>query len=97
MSRVRLKILVVETIDILMGFQTIISKMQSPYWGAIIPLGVIATAVYIHFYLKVNLTWPSVMICVIPFIWSLEEWYRGRKNRIKESEKEIIKMRAKDI
>jgi hypothetical protein len=45
----------------------------------------------------VELRFGSILIFLIPFIWSLEEWYRGRKKRLVETEKEITKMKAKDI
>ena len=97
MSPVLLTIITVIAIILLMAVQAVLSKLEKSFWGVIIPLAVVVSAVYAHFIVKVELTWASVIIFVVPFVWSLEEWYRGRKKRIAEAEKEISKMKAKDI
>ncbi|MDD3797475.1 MAG: hypothetical protein PHE06_16215 [Lachnospiraceae bacterium] len=97
MSPILIAIIVFAAIVFLMILQTNISKLQSPKWGLIIPALVLIAAVYAHFFVRVGLTIGSVLIFVIPFLWSLEELYRGRKRRIAETEKEIAKMKAKDM
>lgn len=37
------------------------------------------------------------MVFVIPFIWPLIECIKGRKRRTEELEKEITKMKVKDL
>lgn len=97
MSTPLLIIVVFATIVLMMAVQTNLSKLKSPAWGAVIPAVVFIAAIYIHFIIKVELSFGSVLIFLIPFIWSLEEWYRGRKKRLTETEREITKMKAKDI
>lgn len=97
MSTTLLIIVVFAAIVLMMVVQTNLSKLKSPAWGAIIPTVVFIAAIYAHFIVKVELRFGSILIFLIPFIWSLEEWYRGRKKRLVETEKEITKMKAKDI
>jgi len=60
-------------------------------------LVLLIAAAVAHFYVKVGLTWVNVMVFIVPFVWSMEERHKGRKKRIVEAEKEIAKMKAKDI
>lgn len=97
MSPILFAVIIFAVIVILAAVQSIISKLKSPWLGVIIPVVVLLAAVYTHFYIKVELTAGSVLVFAIPFVWTLEEWYRGRKLRNMSMEKEIAKMRAKDI
>lgn len=97
MSPTLLTIIVIILIAILMVIQSLLSKLEKPVFGAIIPFIILAVAIYSHFIATVEPTWVSVMVFVVPFVWSLEEWYKGRRKRIVEQEKEIQIMKAKDI
>lgn len=81
----------------LMMTQTKVSKLKNPLWGGIIPALMVAAAIYCHLIVRVKVTYGTVMIFVICIGWSLEQWYLGRKRRVKDAEKEIVKMKAKDI
>lgn len=92
-----LYIIVFSTIVLLMIIQTFLSKLKNPVLGAIVPFFVLVVAFYTYFIAKVEFRFKNVLIFIIPLIWSFEQWYRGRKARLEEAEKEVIKMKAKDI
>lgn len=97
MSPTLTAIIVFAAIIALMVIQTNISKLQSPLWGCIIPTIVVLGAVFAFLVFKIGITFGSVVTFLIPLIWSIEEFYRGRKRRTVETEKEIVKMKARDI
>lgn len=84
-------------IFVLMGVQTILTKRKNSLWGAIIPTIIVTLGIYFHFFRSIELNYKNIMVFVFPLAWSLIECYQGRKRRIEESEKEIAKMKAKDI
>lgn len=90
-------IIIIISIFALMGVQTILTKCKNPLLGAIIPILIVVLAIYFHFFRNIGLSYTNIVVFVIPFVWSLIECYQGRKRRIKEFEKEITKMKAKDI
>lgn len=97
MSPISTTIIVFAAIVVLMIIQTNITKLQSPIWGGVIPTIVAVAAVVAFFVIRIEVTFGSVLTFLVPFIWSLEELYRGRKRRTAEAEKEIAKMKARDI
>lgn len=90
-------IVIIIAVFALMGVQTILTKRKSPFWGIIIPILIIVVGIYFYFFRNLEVSYKNVMVFVIPFIWCLIECYQGRKRRIQEAEKEIKKMKAKDI
>lgn len=97
MSPTLTAIIVFAAIEVLMVIQTNISKLQSPLWGCIIPTIVVLGAVFAFLVFKLGVTFGSVATFLVPLIWSIEELYRGRKRRTVQAEKEIEKMKARDI
>lgn len=90
-------IVIIVAVFALMGVQTILTKRKSPLWGIIIPILIIATGIYFYFFRNIEVNYNNVMVFAVPLVWCLIECYQGRKRRIQESEKEIAKMKAKDI
>lgn len=43
------------------------------------------------------MNYKNVVVFVVPLVWCLIECYQGRKRRAEEIEKEIKKMKAKDL
>ena len=90
-------IVIIVAVFALMGLQTILTKRKSPLWGIIIPILIIATGIYFYFFRNIEVNYNNVMVFAVPLVWCSIECYQGRKRRIQESEKEIAKMKAKDI
>jgi uncharacterized membrane protein (GlpM family) len=85
MPPVLLIILVIIGIILLMAVQTVISKLKSPYIGGIIPLLILISAVCFYSNVNVDVSLSSLKFFVLPFFWSVEQWYKGRKKRTKRT------------
>lgn len=90
-------IIIIIAVFALMGMQTVLTKQKSPLWGIIIPVIIVASGIYFYFFKNIELNYKNIMVFALPLVWSLIECYQGRKRRNKEAEKEIAKMKAKDI
>lgn len=83
---------------ILMGVEYLLSsKLKNPLWGGIIPLLLIAGTIYIF---ASGLIQPNKSN-LIPFIllnsFMLGDWISGREKYKNNQQKELDKMKAKDI
>lgn len=97
MSPVIITIIIMAVLMLLMVVQSVLSKFEGWAWGAIIPIIIILSAVYVFFFTKINFEFKSCLFFAIPFVWSLEEWDKGRKKLKEQKEKEIEFMKAKDL
>ena len=90
-------IIIIIAVFILMGVQTILTRLKSPLWGAILPAGLVLAGIYSHFFTGLEFNYTNVTVFVVPLAWCLIECYRGRKRRRADAEKELSKMKVKDI
>lgn len=90
-------IVIIAVVFALMGVQTILTKRKSPFWGLIIPVLIVATGIYFYFFRNIEVNYKNVAVFAVPLVWCLIECYQGRKRRTQEIEKEIQKMKAKDL
>lgn len=90
-------VIVIVAVFVLMGLQTILTRRKSPLLGIIIPALIVVTGIYFYLFRNIELNYKNIMVFAVPFVWCLIECYQGRKRRIQETEKEIQKMKAKDI
>lgn len=97
MSPVVITIIIVAVMALIMGVQSVLSKFESWTWGAIIPIIIILSASYFFFFANINFGIKTLLAFAMPFIWSLEEWDKGRKKLKVKKEREIEFMKAKDL
>lgn len=90
-------IVIIAAVFALMGVQTILTKRKSPFLGFIIPVLIVLTGIYFYFFKNIEVNYKNVVVFVVPLVWCLIECYQGRKRRAEEIEKEIKKMKAKDL
>lgn len=97
MSPVVITFIIIAIIVLLMIAQSILSKFESWAWSTIIPIIIILSAVYVFFFTKINFEFKTCLVFAIPFVWSLEEWDKGRKKLKEQKERELEFMKAKDL
>lgn len=64
---------------VLLVAQPILSKLKSPLWGAIIPALILGMGIFVFAVAKVPVTLGSVVVVVVPLLWTLLDWRRGRQ------------------
>lgn len=64
---------------VLLLIQPPLSRLKSPIWGGIIPLVILAAGVYAFGVAKMPLTLSSGVIVLVPLLWTLLDWRRGRQ------------------
>ncbi|MBU3099777.1 MULTISPECIES: hypothetical protein [Clostridium] len=97
MSQFVVTIIVIVGIVLLMAAQSVLSKLESWAWGSIIPIIIILFAVFVFSFAGLNFGFRSFLSLALPFLWSLEEWDKGRKKLKEQKEREIEIMKAKDL
>ena len=64
---------------VLLLIQPYLSRLKSPVWGAIVPLVILGAGVYAFGVAKIPLTFSSGVIVLVPLLWTLLDWRRGRQ------------------
>lgn len=64
---------------VLLVAQPVLSKLKSPFWGAIIPALILGIGIFVFAVAKVPVTVSSVVVVVVPLLWTLLDWRRGRQ------------------
>lgn len=64
---------------VLLVAQPMLSKLKSPLWGAIIPLFILCVGIYAFVVAKISVTLGGVVVVVVPLLWTLWDWRRGRQ------------------
>lgn len=82
---------------ILFAEHLLCTRLKSPLWGGILPLGVLVGTIFILTSGRVPLTLQTIFPLVIAntVIWG--DWAVGRENYKKRQQAELEKMKAKDI
>ena len=64
---------------VLLFIQPPLSRLKSPVWGAIVPLVIVGAGAYAFGVAKVPLNFSSGVIVLVPLLWTLLDWRRGRQ------------------
>jgi hypothetical protein len=73
------------------------AKLKSPLWGGIIPLILIVSTIYIFTSRLIHLNTNSLFPFILLISFALGDWITGREKYKKNQQKELDKMKARDI
>lgn len=79
----------------MMLLQILLSNARAFWLGWLIPGALLGTALYLYLRVQVPVSLGGMLLFTVPFLWCLEEWYRNRKRRLVEAEREINKRKSK--
>ncbi|WP_085832290.1 hypothetical protein [Clostridium merdae] len=83
---------------ILMALEYLLSaKLKNPFWGGIIPLILIIATIYIFSSRLLPLNRDSLFPFILLISFMLGDWISGREKYKKNQQKELDKMKAKDM
>ncbi|WP_214858964.1 hypothetical protein [Exiguobacterium sp. s191] len=80
-----------------LGVQYLLSNRSNVYLGAIIPILFLAIMTWRYFDGKLSSFTSYILITIIVLISLIEQWVRGRRAFKKNQEKELDRMRTRDM
>lgn len=81
---------------VMFGVQYFLSTKSNKFLGAIIPILFVIFVAFMYFN---NNFGPitSIVLLVLGLILLFEQWYKGNKQKKVNSDKEMVKMKGKDL
>lgn len=81
---------------IMFGLQYFLSTRSNKFLGAIIPIIFIIFVAFMYFSNNLGLI-TSIVLLALGLILLIEQWYKGNKQKKVKYDKEMVKMKGKDL
>ena len=81
---------------IMFGLQYFLSTRSNKFLGAIIPIIFIIFVAFMYFSNNLGPI-TSIVLLALGLILLIEQWYKGNKQKKVNYDKEMVKMRGKDL
>ncbi|MCA2504001.1 hypothetical protein [Staphylococcus xylosus] len=90
------EILSILILIVMFGIQYALSTNSNKFLGAIIPVLFVIFVGFMYFNDKLGPI-TSIVLLILGLIALLEQWYKGNKQKKVNSNKEMVKMKGKDL
>lgn len=90
------EILSILILIVMFGIQYALSTNSNKFLGAIIPVLFVIFVGFMYFNDKLGPV-TSIVLLILGLIALLEQWYKGNKQKKVNSNKEMVKMKGKDL
>lgn len=81
---------------VMFGVQYFLSTRSNKFLGAIIPILFVIFVTFMYFNNNLGPI-TSIVLLVLGLILLFEQWYKGNKQKKVNSDKEMVKMKGKDL
>ncbi|PCF84084.1 hypothetical protein B4W75_12630 [Staphylococcus intermedius] len=90
------EIITIVILIIMLAIQYFLSSSTNKYLGLIIPIVFSGFVIFMLVTDRLGII-TSLVLLVLGLIFLLEQWYKGQKNNKRKMNKELTKMKSKDL